>query len=253
MRVPKVYLLAVLIIICALLAAGNAQTSAVQTGQQAPNSQDASPRPSNSQGAAATGTLPNSAIIPGQSPSQGQRATPANPPAADQNLLQATAAPQSQAAVPQNAFFEFLFNNVSALNKIADNNDKAGKHTQAAMWRTHDQRAAGLNDAEGEILQEIARDCLRALKEQDAKIHAFLEKDRAQNASGVAIGPTPLELVQLFEDRKEIVSGHIEKLREALGDASFNKLDTYVHSSFQARVIVSKPAPPSTTVIEKSK
>ncbi|HZI55509.1 MAG TPA: hypothetical protein VFF39_01975 [Verrucomicrobiae bacterium] len=260
MRAPQVYIASVLITIFILLAAGHAQTSKAQTGPEATNSQDANPKPSNAGRDTATGAVPDSANNPGQ-PASGkmagqpspavQRATPAIPATDDQNSPLLTAPIQSQAEVPQSAFFEFLFNNVSALSKVADSDDKAGKHTEAALWRTHDQRAAGLNDAEGKILQEIAHDCLRALKEQDAKMQASAEKFRAHLAPGAPI-QIPPELVQMFEDRKAIVRDHIETLREALGNTSFSKLDSYVHSSFHAQVIESKPTSTSTTIIEKS-
>jgi len=131
--------------------------------------------------------------------------------------------------------FELLFNNISVLNKVADKDDKAGDHASAASWRTHDQEAAGLNDAEGQLLQEIVLDCLRALKEQDAKIRTSAEKFRAQLRPGAPI-LIPPELVQMDEVRKKIMSDHIERLREALGDTSFNKLDTYVRSWSHAQV-----------------
>jgi hypothetical protein len=181
----------------------------------------------------------------------GQRVTPANSASADQNSP-STEAPQSQAAIPQNVLFELFFNNMGALNQAADHDDKAGDHISAAAWRRYDQEAAGLNDAEGQILREIVLDCLRALKEQDAKIRAGGEKFRAQLKPGAPI-QIPPELVQLGEDRKKIVSDHIEKLREALGDASFNKLDTYIHATFHAEMIAPKAATPSTTATEKSK
>ncbi|MGC2697506.1 MAG: hypothetical protein WA738_17095 [Candidatus Angelobacter sp.] len=253
MRAPKVYLLAILVTICALPAAGYAQTSNAQLGQDAANSQDSSPKPSNPGESSAPGTLPNSGQaapgkIGGLSPTQ--RATPANPPAADQNSPLLTAPIQSPAEVLQNASFEFLFNNISDFDQIADSNDKAGKHAEAALWRTHEQKGAGLNDAEGQILQETAVECLRALKEQDAKIQAAVEKDRAQRAPGVR-GPTPPELIQLVEERKKIVSDHVEKLRGALGDNSFNKLDNYVHSSFHAEVTVPKTRTPERSQKDK--
>jgi hypothetical protein len=181
-----------------------------------------------------------------------QRGTPVIPAAAGPNSSPASAAPESQPPIPQNVLFEFLFNNISALDQVADSDDKAGDHISAAAWRTHDQRGAGLNDAEGDILQEITLDCIRALKKQDAKIRAGGEKFRAQLKPGPPI-QIPPELVQLSEDRKKIVSDHIEKLREALGDASFNKLDTYVHATFHAEMVVPKPASPSVTTTEKSK
>jgi len=260
MRAPKVYVLSILVIIFTLPAAGYAQTGKAQTAPEANDSQEASPKPTNSGESTPPNALPNSRNNLGQATpgnkigglSRAQRATPAIPAATDQNSNLLTAPIPLQAGVPQNVLFEFLFSNISDFNRFADSDDKAGKHSSAARWRTHDQRAAGLNDAEGQILQETALDCLRALKEQDAKIHTFLEKDRAQATPGV-MGPPPPELIQLVEERKKIVSNHVDRLREALGDASFNKLDTYVHSSFHAEVIVPKPATPSITAPEKSR
>ncbi len=257
MRVPQLYVVSVLITICTALAAGYAQTSNARTAPET-NSQDASPKPSNS-GGPATGAVHGSANNPGQAApgqkigrvSPTQRATPAIPAAADQNSPLVTAPLESQSGIPQSALFELFFNNMSVLNQVADKDDKAGDHISAAAWRTHDQRAAGLNDAEGQILREITLDCLRALKEQDAKFQAAAEKFRAQLKPGAPI-QIPPELVQMDEDRKKIMSDHIERLREALGDASFNKLDTYVHSSFHAEVIAPKPATPSTAIIEKN-
>lgn len=259
MRAPKVYAVPVLVAICTLLAAGYAQTSNARTGPEAVNSQDASPTPSNSGAHPAPGTLPNSANNPGQAAPGGkigrlspsQRATPAIPAAADENSPLVTAPLESQSGIPQSALFELFFNNMSVLNQVADKDDKAGDHISAAAWRTHDQRAAGLNDAEGQIMREIVLDCIRILKENDAKIRALAERDRAQMPPGVA-SPASVEMIQAFEDRKKVVNDHIERLREALGDASFNKLDTYVHSSFHAEVIAPKPATPSTTIIEKN-
>jgi hypothetical protein len=259
MRVPKVCVVSVLITICALLAGGNAQTSNPRTGPEAINGQDANPKPSNS-GAHTAPATPNSANNPGQAapgkisngPSPARPATPTNPATAGQNSTLATAAPQSQAPIPQNVLFELFFNNMRALNKAAESDDKAGDHISAEAWRRHDQEAAGLNDAEGDILREIVLDCLRELKVQDAKFRALAEKERAQMTPGV-IRPASAELAQIFEGRKKILSDHIEKLREALGDTSFNKLDAYIHSTFHAQVIEPKPASSSITAIEKSK
>jgi hypothetical protein len=245
MRRLKVYATSGLLTICMLLGEANAQPSKARISPEVSDSQTASPKPANPGDATTPDALPDAMNNPRPGLQQrptpaGQQVTPAKPSAADQNLPP-TAALHSQAAIPQNVLFEFLFNNISALNKVADNDDKAGKHTEAAIWRTHDQRGAGLNDAEGQILQEITLDCLRMLKEQDAKFRAAAEKFRAERKPGAPV-QIPAELVQMSEDREKIVNDHIERLREALGDASFSKLDTYVHSSFHAQMIEAKPA-----------
>lgn len=257
MRTPKIYVVSVLITSFTLLSATYAQTSnAPRTVPEAIDSQSSNPKPSN---AGAPGTLPNSTNNPGQPAprgkigrlSPGQLATPATPAAAGVSSPLMTAPLESQSGVPQSALFELFFNNMSVLNEVADKDDKAGDHIAAAAWRTHDQMAAGLNDAEGQILREITLDCARILKENDAKIRVLAERDRAQATPGTIIPASP-EMIQTFEERKKAISDHIERLREALGDASFNKLDTYIHSSFHAEVIAPKPATPSKVIIEKN-
>lgn len=258
MRVPTIYSALALAFVFTLLTSSYAQRNNPRIGPTVVNDQNADSRPSNSGGSSATGAVHGSANNPSQAapskstgPSPGMPATPANPPAAGVNSPLAAAPLESKSGIPQSALFEVFFNNMSVLNEVADKDDKAGDHITAAAWRTYDQTAAGLNDSEGQILREIALDCVRMLKENDAKIRALAERDRAQMTPGVT-SPASVEMIQTFEDRKKIMSDHIERLREALGDAPFNKLDTYVYSSFHAEVIAPKAATPSTNITEKN-
>lgn len=250
MRAPKVYVVAVLITSFTLLQVGYAQTSNAQHVPEATNGQDSSPKPSNPGADTATGPLPDAANNPRPAwqpkpiPA-GEQVTPAFPASTDQNSP-STVVSESQPPIPQSVFFELFFRHIANLNKIADHDDKAGEHIWAARWRTHDQREAGLNDSEGQILQETTMDCLRMLKEHDAEFNVAAAKFRAQLKPGEPI-QIPPELVQMGETRKKIVSDHIERLKEALGDTSFNKLDSYVRSIFQPQVVVPNPAPLSTT------
>jgi hypothetical protein len=50
----------------------------------------------------------------------------------------------------------------------------------------------------------------------------------------------------LNQDRTAIIQAHIEKLREALGESSFAKLDRYVRSAFHADVTTPTQEPSST-------
>jgi hypothetical protein len=137
---------------------------------------------------------------------------------------------------------------VGAYNLWAEQADKAGKHAEAAGWRTGHQRAAGLNDAEGDVLQEIAHDCNCAVNELDAKTSALGEKFRAQIVPGATV-TVPVEFYQMSEDRKKIVIDHVEQLKVALGNTSFKKLETYVLSMFPAPKNASTPKQRSTTKI----
>jgi len=135
---------------------------------------------------------------------------------------------------------------IGANNLWAEQAEKAGKHAEAVGWRTSHQRAARLNDAEGEVLQEIAHDCNCAVNDLDAKINTQAEKFRTQIVPGATV-TVPAEFYQMSEDRKKIVVDHVEQLRVALGDTSFKKLETYVLSMFPAPKDVGNPPPASRT------
>jgi hypothetical protein len=260
MRAPRLYVVLGLITIYILGTVAFAQTSKAQPKTEANGSQAENSKPANPAGNTGIGIAPPSANNPGQAASGdkqhqgqlgGQKWTPPADDLASPSAI-TLSVPDSPATVPQYVLFESLFSNISLLNEIADHDDKAGKHTAAASWRTHDKRGAGLNDAEGQILQETAIDCLRALKEQDKKINSFADAFRAQAPPGAAIQAPP-ELLQMVEDRKAIVKDHVERLRQSLGDTTFSKLDDYVRASFHGEVIAPKAKSPSLPMVEKAK
>jgi hypothetical protein len=253
MRAPNILLISVLIATPLLLAASQDQTSAAPTAVQAVNVKYADPNPCsngwhttrdalgnpvNGPGAEATGKRPQLAGY--GSPTGALPAVPVNPP----TLIFPPSQPKPMGL--RYVYFETFFYMIGADNLWAEQAEKAGKHADAAAWRTNHQRTAGLNDAEGEVLQEIAHDCNCAVNELDAKMNADADKLRAQIVPGATV-TVPVEFYQMSEDRKKIVIDHVEQLRVALGDTSFKKLETYVLSMYPAPESKAKPAPPSAT------
>jgi hypothetical protein len=217
MKVAKLYVVLILMLVLNAFASAQSQRDNAQNGSAPASDQNAKPQPnSHAEGAA---SAPNS-----QSP----------------NARRLTHSP-----VPSDFLYETLFDNMATLDRIAEQDDRQGKHEMAALWRTHDQRAAGLNETEGEILKEVALDCHQAIQQQNAKINALLQKLDAQRVPGVRVQPPP-ELIQMNQDRTAIIQAHIEKLREALGESSFAKLDHYVRSTFHAEVTKPSQQPSST-------
>jgi len=217
MQAAKLHLLLILTLVLSGFAPAQSQRNSVQSAAPA-NDQSANPQPNSSPKGAAPSTNPQ-------------------PPIAHR---------LTHSPVPSYFLYETLFDNMAMLDGIAEQDDQQGKHEMAARWRTHDQRAAGLNETEGEILKEVGLDCHRAVQAQTTKINAFLQKLDAKRVPGVRVPPSP-ELAQMDEDRKAIILAHIEKLREALGEASFAKLDHYVRSRFHADVTTPSQEPSSTT------
>jgi len=255
MRAPNVLLVSVLITTLSLLAASQGQTSTeTSTVVQGINAKYADPKPCSDGWHATLDAVGNPVGSPGPEaagkkpqpanygpPTGGIPAVPVNPPI----LIFPPSRPEPMKL--RYVYFETFFYMIGSYNLWADQAEKAGKHAEAAGWRTAHQRNAGLNDAEGEVLQEIAHDCNCAVNELDAKMSAAAEQFRAQIVPGATVNLADAEFYQMFEDRKKIVIDHVEQLRVALGDTSFKKLEAYVLSMYPAPKSKAESAPPSTT------
>ena len=157
----------------------------------------------------------------------------------------------TQQDIPAYATYRFFFVNMALLEHAADRDQKAGKAQTAALWRTHEQRAAGLTEPEGDVLKQLVQQCNQAVKDQDLKIQEAVRNFRALRGADLSI-PIPLELLQMGDDRAAIITTFIDKLKVALGDASFQKLDAYVQSSFKPQILHPSPsAPPSLIKVQK--
>jgi len=148
-------------------------------------------------------------------------------------------------------FFETFFYRIGYFNLLAERAEKAGKHEEAARLRTGYQRMAGLTDAEGEILQEIAHNFNCAVNAHDAKLNALAETFRAQMVPGATV-TVSTDFYQAFEERKRIVIDHVEQLRVGLGETSFKNLEALILPTNPAPDEEAKPKSPSATTTVKS-
>jgi hypothetical protein len=120
---------------------------------------------------------------------------------------------------------------------------KKPKETAGDGWRTHEQRAAQLNEEEGKILKQMAYDCNKALGNLDEKAKAAVAASRAQDPNGKSVSlPLPPELVSLQDEQITIINSSVDDLRVKLGTDAFKKLDDYIQTRFTT---VSQPAPAS--------
>ena len=262
MRAPNILLMSVLIATPSLLAAGQDQTSTVPTAMpgmtaqhaavQGINAEDGDPKPCKRGDNTAQDAPHDFADKPGPQPTDKEPQPPIGRLAAGIPAVPGPNPPKvifppgkPEPLTLSDIYWEDLFIEIGLYNRFAEEAEMAGKHAEAASWRTAHQRNAGLNDSEGEILQEIAHDCNCAIKEQDAKTKAEGEKFRAQVVPGATV-TVSVEFYQLFEGRKTIIRDHVEQLRVALGDTSFKKLKAYAFSLFPPPKSVATPKPPST-------
>jgi hypothetical protein len=132
-------------------------------------------------------------------------------------------------------FFRFM----AAMDEFADKLEKEGKPEAAKAWRTHAQRAAGLGEQEGALLKEIASNCNLALANKDTELKTTIESALGQKADFISLrdAANP-QLDRLSAERKEISDAHLDRMKAALGEESFRKLDAYVKDVFKSSTVV---------------
>jgi len=157
----------------------------------------------------------------------------------------------SAQVVPDYVTYRFFFTHLANLGQLADTLEKAGK--DGSKWRTHDQHAAGLSDAEGQILTQVAQDCNQSLKTEDTKIQASITAFHNQFPNGQFVHVSaPPELSQFENEKIQAINTHIEQLKSQLGQDSFNKLDTYVKSTFKPAIVTLPAGAASAKGVDKS-
>ena len=144
---------------------------------------------------------------------------------------------QSQAQVPDQVVYKFLFHHVAALKKKAQEAEKDGK--DATQFRTHFQRKASLTDQEANALNEVA--AAYALEEESllARAKPIVEAYKGQYPGGqVPTGqkpaPPPAELSAIAREHDALALRAREQLRVRLGDDSFSRFDKFVKTRVAA-------------------
>jgi hypothetical protein len=132
------------------------------------------------------------------------------------------------------ALYRFFFRHLATLDQVAAQLDSQGKSGDGL--RTHEQRFSGLTEGEGASLKQVAYDCNQAVKAVETKAQAAVKAQTVPSPGGRNLS-SPAALATRAQARADIsgiVNSHIDQLRTALGDASFEKLDAYVKATVQA-------------------
>lgn len=144
-------------------------------------------------------------------------------------------APADAQPVPDHVIYLIYFRHLANLDQVAAQREAEGK--EGGGWRSHEQRAAGLNEDEGKVLKQVAYDCIQAVTEVDKKIQNVIANFHAQRPQGEYLRvPPPQELTQLEEEKTQIINAHIEQLESRLGEDAFKKLTAHVSNNFKPSV-----------------
>ncbi|MGH9522196.1 MAG: hypothetical protein ACRD3E_06665 [Terriglobales bacterium] len=139
-------------------------------------------------------------------------------------------APQTPRQIPDWVAYRFLFHRVVLLNNRADRAAAAGQ--DRSSFRHLVRNSAGLTQPEGDLLERAALECEDLISKQDEKVQVVLAEIRGRHPYGLynpSFPPKPdPRLIEMQKERENIVIAARDRLREALGEESFARLDAYV-------------------------
>jgi hypothetical protein len=105
---------------------------------------------------------------------------------------------------------------------------------QVMKSRIHE--VIGLNDIEVEILSSAATDCAAKIASLQEAARPLIFESRLQSVeSGKISAAVTQKLKDLDDQHNRIVLDYIQRLKAALSNSSFEKLDAYVHAPLESK------------------
>ncbi|MGA3325505.1 MAG: hypothetical protein ABSF45_13620 [Terriglobia bacterium] len=140
---------------------------------------------------------------------------------------------------PSHLYFLFLMS-VNRSDRLADRRDKQGR---SGDWiRNSSQNGLGFSDEEFAPIRATAQRLEAELKELDAQAKAVIDADHAAHP----LQPeTHAEVQALQEQHKADLESEVAKLRHALGPSAADRLDIYVQTHIDPKLMTHLPQPSS--------
>ena len=136
--------------------------------------------------------------------------------------------PQSETlpSVPEHIIYGFLFRNVTRNNER--NIDLRAKGTVTKKYFAF-RRELGFTAEQSRLLTEIASDCESQVRQQDRNAQFIIAEFRARlpKTKEAQAPPPPAELKTMWEERNAIILRARDRLRDALGEDTFDRLDNF--------------------------
>jgi hypothetical protein len=157
---------------------------------------------------------------------------------------QATSPRPQASVIPDSVLYKHLFRHVAAFKKQAEQAVQQGK--DGTPMRAFFKHKAQLTDEQARILEEIADDCDREVRLQDAKAKTVIDAYKAQYPGGkVPHGetpkPPPAELKAMTQERNAIILRARDRLRASFGEAEFRRFDGFVKLRIAPNIDLVKP------------
>jgi hypothetical protein len=148
---------------------------------------------------------------------------------------------RSRTPPPQHLVYRALFRHVAHLDEAAAKEDAAGRNGDSL--RSYYKHSAALSDRDEASLKRIATECNNVVRALDQKSQQIILRVRSSYPNGrlmsrSALPALPQELKDLQVQRDGLIKGHIDRLKQALGDEASLKFDEFVQDKFAPHVTI---------------
>jgi hypothetical protein len=149
-------------------------------------------------------------------------------------MISAVAQNPAPTKPPEHVRYYFVFRHLALLNQKAVEAEKRGE--DGKKFREHYKNYAKLNDGQVDQLNQVAADCLLDIAPLDARIKQMVAASRARVpdrkiAPSSSLPEPTAELKELDKERDQIMRRAYTRLREAFGEAEFNRFSGVIEKS----------------------
>ena len=135
-------------------------------------------------------------------------------------------ASETSPSVPEHIVYGFLF----LFRNVARNNERNLElQAKGAVSRKYFafKRELGFGAEQSRVLTEIASDCEFQVRQQDRNAQFIIAEFRAKLPKTKEAPPPPPQLKTMWEERNAIILRARDRLRAALGNETFERLDNF--------------------------
>lgn len=149
-----------------------------------------------------------------------------------------------QKLVPDHIVYRMFLRDLYTFKLKAEESERQGNHKSSEAYRNIYKVPAGWTDEQARILEEIATECERQIKEVDAKAKKIIDERRAlyypngKVQPGGQLAPPSPELKLLQEERNATILKFRDRIREALGEQEFHRLEQFLKSTVAPTITV---------------
>ena len=148
--------------------------------------------------------------------------------------------------VPEHIVYRMFLRDLYTFKLKAEESERQGNRRSSEAYRNIYRERVGWSSEQARILDDIASECEREVKEIDAKAKKIIDARRALyypdgKVQGGQLAPPSPELALLQEERNATILKFRDRIREAFGEQEFRRLDRFLKSDLAPTITVTAP------------